>query len=452
MNRNHSSKGYSFLIRPLIVCLDLGLLILFINLFASEVSNLFFYCYNIFGWIIISAIIGFYNVYRFTSVVKVAGLILKQWVFFIFMLFSFFGILSFRTMETPKLLFYASSVVFSIGVFKFIVYFSLKKYRLSYGGNVRRVLVFGKSKSARELVHFFKSKKNLGYQIRGVFSENSENDLSEGIDFLKNNKIDEVYCSIYETSNPQINKIVDYCESNGVVLKFIPNVRRLPVAKIQTDYYDYTPVFSVPKLALHRSEYIILKRILDIVFSIIVIVGILSWLTPILFVLIKIESKGPLFFIHKRNGTNYKQFKCYKFRSLKNTANIERLHVAEQDERVTKIGRFLRRTSMDELPQFVNVLLGDMSIVGPRPHIPRYTDAYAKKIDKYQFVFRHSVRPGITGLAQVKGFRGEIKSDEDIINRIKYDVFYIENWSFSLDVKIIFDTVLILLKGQDSAY
>jgi len=451
-NQQQPAKGYSFLIRPLIVGADFVVIVFFTWLFASNISVSFFYGYMLLGWIIISTLNGFYSVYRFTSVVQILGLILKQWVLFVVTLFSLFGIVSYRSMATPLLFTYASSVVFSVGVLKFAVYFALKKYRLSYGGNIRRILVFGSSKRTKELIHFFNSKKNLGYQIKGVYSENSENDLIKGIEFLKSNGIDEVYCALYETSNLQINEIVDYCESNGIVLKFIPKVQRLPVTKIKTDYYDYIPVFSVPKMPLHSSVNIILKRGLDILFSLVVIVGILSWLVPLMYVLIKTESKGPLFFIHKRNGVNYTHFKCYKFRSLRESGSIERLHVGQEDDRVTKIGRFLRRTSIDELPQFINVLKGDMSIVGPRPHIPRYTDAYAKKIDKYQFVFRHSVRPGITGLAQVKGFRGEIKSDEDIINRIKYDVFYIENWSFPLDLKIIFDTIVILVKGQEKAY
>ena len=126
--------------------------------------------------------------------------------------------------------------------------------------------------------------------------------------------------------------------------------------------------------------------------------------------------------------------------------------VKKDDDRVTKIGRFLRRTSLDELPQFFNVFFGDMSVVGPRPHMLKYTKDYAKKIDKYNYVFRHSVKPGITGLAQVSGYRGEIKNDEDIVNRIKYDIFYIENWSLILDLKIIFETIINIIRGEDKAY
>ena len=137
---------------------------------------------------------------------------------------------------------------------------------------------------------------------------------------------------------------------------------------------------------------------------------------------------------------------------MKITEEIEGTYVKESDSRVTKIGKFLRKTSLDELPQFVNVLLGDMSVVGPRPHMLSYTEDYSKKINKYNFIFRHNVKPGITGLAQIKGYRGEIKLDKDIVNRIKYDIFYIENWTLLLDIKIIIQTILNIIKGDEKAY
>lgn len=447
------AKGYSFLIRPLIIAFDLGIVLTFILLYAPNVTNFYFYVYILLAWLTVSIGIKFYDVYRFTSVVQIIGLIVKQGFLFTVSIFSLFGILGYRTMTTPVLTSYVFSVIAIIGLVKFSVYYALKNYRLQFGGNNRRVLVFGNSKQTKELVYFFNSKKNLGYKVQGVFSDKTKNDLSKGIRFLENNWVDEVYCALDETSNNQINEIVNYCESYGIVLKFIPNVTKLPVTNLQTDYYDYIPVLSVPKMPLHSSLNIMLKRVIDILLAVFVVVGVLSWLTPLLYIFVKLESKGPLFFVHKRNGVNYGEFMCYKFRSLKiNEKTTEKLHVSQSDDRVTKIGSFLRRTSIDELPQFINVLMGDMSVVGPRPHIPRYTNAYAEKIDKYQFVYRHSVRPGITGLAQVKGFRGEIKSDEDIINRIKYDVFYIENWSILLDVKIIFDTFILIFKGQEKAY
>ena len=172
----------------------------------------------------------------------------------------------------------------------------------------------------------------------------------------------------------------------------------------------------------------------------------MSWLVPIVFILIKLDSKGPLFYKHKRNGINYKEFICYKFRSLKVNKEQKGTYVSSNDDRVTNVGRFLRRTSLDEMPQFFNVLIGDMSVVGPRPHMLSYTEDYSKQIDKYNFIFRHNVKPGITGLAQVNPQPLGIKSWK---KSVKFDNYYVEKLSFSLDLKIIYKTVeLILLKKK----
>ena len=193
-----------------------------------------------------------------------------------------------------------------------------------------------------------------------------------------------------------------------------------------------------------------IKRIFDIVFSLIIIVGILLWLTPVLYVFIKLESKGPIFFKQKRNGLNYDEFYCYKFRSMNLNAIADLEQVSKNDPRITNVGKIIRKTSIDELPQFLNVLLGDMSVVGPRPHMVSHTEMYARRIDK--FMVRHFIKPGITGLAQTKGFRGEVETDKDIIFRVKYDIFYLENWSLLLDIKIIYLTIYNAIKGEDKAY
>jgi putative colanic acid biosynthesis UDP-glucose lipid carrier transferase len=182
-----------------------------------------------------------------------------------------------------------------------------------------------------------------------------------------------------------------------------------------------------------------------------IIVGVLSWLSVILAILIKLESKGPVFFKQKRNGLNYQLFGCYKFRSMNLNEVSDHVQVEQRDDpRITRIGKFIRKTSIDELPQFFNVLLGDMSVVGPRPIMRSHTEMYAQKIDK--FMVRHLIKPGITGLAQTSGFRGSILNDKDIINRVRYDIFYIENWSILLEIKIIFMTLYNAIKGEEKAY
>ena len=167
-------------------------------------------------------------------------------------------------------------------------------------------------------------------------------------------------------------------------------------------------------------------------------------------IIIKIESKGAVFFKQKRNGLDSKEFYCFKFRSMMPNPEANLHQVSRNDKRITKVGRLLRKTSCDELPQFYNVLLGDMSVVGPRPHMVSHTHMYAENVDK--FMIRHFIKPGITGLAQISGCRGEVETDQDIINRVKYDIFYLENWSLLLDLKIVIQTVLNAVKGEKKAY
>lgn len=345
-----------------------------------------------------------------------------------------------------------------IGLIKFLMYYGLKEFRRYLNGNLRRVLIIGNTQGAQELKRFFTNKKEYGYDLLGVYSDSIKGNklagnVKEALAYLsEKDGVDEIYCAMNELSEKQINTFVKYAEINRCNIKFIPESAALFGKHLKTDFYNYLPVLSIQEVTLNKPFNQLLKRGFDIIFSLFIIVFFLSWITVLLFILIKLESKGPLFYKHKRNGINYKEFECYKFRSLRKSSNGEEDYVKENDNRVTRIGRFLRRTSIDELPQFYNVLFGEMSIVGPRPHMLSYTDAYSKKIDKYNFIYRHNVKPGITGLAQTKGFRGEIKSDEDIINRVKFDIFYIENWSLLLDLEIIGITILIVFLGDEKAY
>jgi len=192
------------------------------------------------------------------------------------------------------------------------------------------------------------------------------------------------------------------------------------------------------------------KRSFDIIFSLFIIIFVLSWLLPILAVLIKLESKGPVFFIQLRTGHNNTHFKCYKFRSMLINSDAHKKQATRNDHRITRVGAILRKTSLDELPQFFNVLIGNMSIVGPRPHMVSHTEEYSQLTDNYKAM--HSLKPGITGWAQVSGLRGEVHNTEAMIKRVDADVWYMKNWSFMLDLKIIFLTFWITLKGDKNAY
>lgn len=462
---------YSWLLRPFLIIFDLsvinGLAFYFFSLnngnpyFFSipflDNRHLLFIIYSIVLWLFSTSILGFYKVYRYNSALNILSLLIKQLVVFGLVVFAFIGM--FRSIDIGALvtLNYLFLSITIIGLIKLLSYYALKTFRSYLKGNLRRVIIVGESAGARELRSLFRQKKELGYKLLATFSNSrtkeSKRTIKDSFAYLEENPgIDEIYCAIDELTEKQVNDYVKFANINHCNIKFIPNTKKLFTKRLKTDFYNYLPVMSIQEVALNRDFNKLIKRSFDIVFSLFIIIFILSWLFILLFVLIKLESKGPLFYKHKRNGINYKEFTCYKFRSLRTISEIQGTYVKKDDTRLTKIGKFLRRTSIDELPQFINVLIGDMSVVGPRPHMLSYTEDYSKKIDKYNFIFRHNVKPGISGLAQVKGFRGEIKADEDIINRIKYDIFYIENWSLLLDLKIIFQTISHIFKGQDQAY
>jgi putative colanic acid biosynthesis UDP-glucose lipid carrier transferase len=210
------------------------------------------------------------------------------------------------------------------------------------------------------------------------------------------------------------------------------------------------PVLSLRKEPLDDVGNRIKKRLYDIVVSSLIIVFILSWLVPIIGLLIWIESRGPIFFVQQRSGKNGKIFNCIKFRSMKVNREAHSKQAEKNDERITRIGKFIRKTNIDELPQFLNVWMSDMSIVGPRPHMLKHTDDYSKLIKQY--MIRHFLKPGITGWAQINGCRGETKTVKDMNDRVQYDLWYLENWSLWLDTRIILMTALNMVKGEKNAF
>jgi len=379
----------------------------------------------------------------------------KQFLIFILGYFAYFGIFREGDIVNNQFLILIS-IIINISLFKFFWFFLLKKYR-SFGKNYRSTVVVGFDNSSKDIIKLFKSKSNLGYKYLGYFSEKIYNkkeylgNLESVYEYATKNTVDEIYCSLTLLTKDQIKEINKFALERNIFLKLIPNSSELYSKNQSVEFYDDAlMVLNVNKLPFDFAENFYIKRVFDILFSIFVCVFILSWLLPILWVLVKLESKGPLVFKQVREGINGKEFICYKFRSMRANNLPGRVHVTINDKRVTRIGSFLRKTSMDELPQFLNVLFGDMSVVGPRPHLESLSLEYQKDVDDY--LKRHIVKPGITGLAQVSGYRGEIQRKSDIKNRVRLDIFYIENWSFLLDIKIIIKTILNVFTGEEKAY
>ncbi|MFI1744764.1 exopolysaccharide biosynthesis polyprenyl glycosylphosphotransferase [Thalassobellus sediminis] len=445
-----SKKGYSELIRPLLYVLDLFIISFFTYfLLTKEIYDLLFF---VVFWIVLSIIFSFYSVYRFTKITEVISLLLKQVFVFVLLVFSYLYIKK-SVIESVNVIEFFIILFFVLIFWRAFLHFIFKKYRVITGSNYKQVVIIGSNESTRKLKYFFNNQPGYGYKFMGFFTnevnDNKIGSIIESFNFIIKNKIDEVYCSVKDLTNEEIKEFINFCDINLKSLKFIPDTEELFSKNLRLNYYDITPILSLREIPLDVPIKSITKRVFDIIFSLIIIFFVLSWLIPVLGLIIILESKGPIFFRQNRPGIKEEGFGCYKFRSMTLNSRSED-SATRNDSRITKVGKFIRRTSIDELPQFFNVLFGSMSVVGPRPHLWRQNEMYGTKIPKY--MVRHFVKPGVTGLAQVRGYRGEIETKEDIVNRTKYDIFYIENWSLLMDFNIIIQTVANIFKGEEKAY
>ncbi len=444
---------YSGFLRPISYIIDL--LIIHVLAYQFFESNFLFLNYVIFVsivWIIIAVRSNFYEIYRFTRVTKILSLVGKQGVLFFLLVFAFFGFYSELGQAPLSIITYALQVILYITIAKLAIYYLLKKYRVLLRGNLRRVVIIGLNQKTDQLRKFFEDNPEYGYNLKQIFdlSGPDKASMEDCLDFIKNNNIDEIYSSVAELSNENLTKLTEFSDNNLKILKFLPDNKEIYTKRLDFTYYGFLPILSMRKIPIEEPFNKFIKRGFDIALALLIILGVLSWLTPLLGLIIKLESKGPVFFKQRRNGLDYKEFFCFKFRSMRPNPMAHLHQVRKDDPRITRIGKIIRKTSIDELPQFINVLKGEMSVVGPRPHMVSHTHMYAERVDK--FMVRHFIKPGITGLAQVSGYRGEVEDENHIINRVKYDIFYLENWSLLLDLKIVSQTIYNALRGEERAY
>ncbi len=393
-----------------------------------------------FIWVSVSYSFRSYEFYRTTRVATVLAGLFGLLVIVIALIETFINVTQHLHNRMFLSVFYISIFTF-IPVWRVIMIHFFKWYRLQ-GYNFRRVVIVGMDEAASELIDFFSKHPEHGYRYKGCFDEKNEEGfrLADVESYVQKNNIDEIYCSLTVLSNDQIGKLVDFSENNLIRINFLSKFKIFNYHKLKIDFYDDIPVLIFRKIPLDDVLNFSIKRAFDIVFSSLVIFLILSWLLPLLALLIKLDSPGPVFFRQIRSGINNKTFWCYKLRSMRINRDAHSKQATRNDSRITRIGRFLRKTSMDELPQFFNALYGNMSVVGPRPHMVKHTEQYSKIVDKY--MVRHFIKPGITGLSQIRGFRGETEDPSLMKARVRIDIFYIENWSFVLDLRIILETTL----------
>jgi putative colanic acid biosynthesis UDP-glucose lipid carrier transferase len=366
-------------------------------------------------------------------------------------LFTFLYIAVFRMSDLFIMMVY---IYILLPVSSFIFYFStllIINIVESRSTRVRKYIVIGLNSTSVQFVKNVKEEYPTQMKFMGYFDdiEGIENpilikgDLNQVREFLLSNEVDEVYCSVQKLSSEKIIELINFCDANLIRIHFLPEFFTFLSRKSVRFELEYAmmkhPVLSIRKEPLENVTNQIIKRTFDIFFSLFVIVGFISWMMPIIAIIIKLSSKGPIFFTQRRSGKNNKVFEMLKFRSMYVNKEANTKQATKDDKRITPIGKILRKTSLDELPNFINVLLGNMTVVGPRPHMLKHTEDYSKIIDK--FMVRQFGKPGITGYAQVNGFRGQTDDPVKMMKRVEYDVYYLENWSFGLDIQIILQTL-----------
>jgi putative colanic acid biosynthesis UDP-glucose lipid carrier transferase len=345
---------------------------------------------------------------------------------------------------------------FLIAIFLFLLLFIIKslvffalKYLRTLGINYRNIMFLNEDSSSELLKSILTERTDYGFKIFEYPTEvdfNAENLIK----FWKNNEIHTMYLSSQRYEQDEEQDIYRLAEIHKVRVSLIPSIAKNNFFRYDLGYIEMQPVLVRSKFPLDYLTNITMKRTFDILFSIVVLIFICSWLFPLIALLIKLDSPGSVFFLQKRYGYHDDVFSCFKFRTMQENDDCTKMTTTENDKRITKIGKFLRKTSLDEMPQFLNVLKGEMSVVGPRPHMLLVDDFYKLKIGRY--AVRSLVKPGITGLAQVNGLRGDL-GDRDIQmqKRILADAFYVKNWSLSLDFIIILKTIFLIIRGDKNA-
>ena len=373
-------------------------------------------------------------------------------------LFLFSGFVSILNLLFYRMEFYLLTIIIAAALFYFLMLLYrltvdtiLEKYRAT-GGNILKCLIIGNNNQVSQLYDEILKFPELGYRTDGVYTYNSKSKLNSvphlgkftDLDESSNKKYDRIFFSQKIKMKTQ-EKIIEIADKLNIKISTIPDLafhdyKNFFISKIST-----VPYISINKLPLDNIFNLYVKRSFDIIFSFLVMILILSWLIPIIGIIIKLSSKGPVFFIQKREGYRGKIFECIKFRTMVPNSISDTKMADDNDQRLTNFGKFLRLSTLDEMPQFINVFFGDMSVVGPRPHPVNLNKEFRSKVTNFEK--RHRYKPGITGLAQSLGHSGFISSLHDMNHRVKMDIFYYKNWSIFLDLKIVIKTMLILFKG-----
>lgn len=409
-------------------------------------------------WIVTANYVNFYDDFysrnypvQLISILKLSLLQLIVTITFIF--------LTKENLFTRYFIIYYSILLILFLNVRVIIFRKILKLLRRKGKNVRNLLIIGDGDMSDNFKDMILSNPDFGYSFKGVVSGSLNNDSSnpealfEELERKFNaDSVDDAVIILSEESRHLLGDILKICDKNAVKVHIIPDYYNLVSKRFQLSMFGEFPIITARREPLNEVQWRFVKRTFDISFSFMVIVLIFSWLLPLIYLIKLVSDRGPLFFIQDRLGTRNQKFKCLKFRTMAyQKVQIDEFNpVVENDPRITRIGKFLRKYNLDELPQFINVLIGDMSIVGPRPHAISYNNLYSKIVDEIRL--RQNVKPGITGWAQIHGLRGDVTDEEENRKRTKlridYDLWYIENWSFTLDIQIILLTIWQMIVGK----
>jgi len=394
----------------------------------------------------------------------------EEIVFITYTILIFFIVQASNIFLFKLFLFYNSAFYLSYIVILYflelVVKYIARKYLHTFtnkGKIFERVLLISDAPYANHFHDVISKHAFYGFQCIGALHESAEGftncpylgDPSKLATILKMQPLDEVVIAMPKEREKDINEVIAICNQQNLKVRIIPDFLHFTSSPMLIENIGLIPVISQQSLPLDEWVNQLMKRAFDVVFSVLFFVFIATWLFPIVAILVKLSSKGPIFFKQKRWGLNNSHIDVYKFRTMYYNANSvtkdgKFLQTNEHDERVTAIGKFLRKTSIDEFPQFYNVLMGDMSVVGPRPHSIPHSLESLNYVSSY--TLRHIIKPGITGWAQVNGYRGITKNHFDMQNRVNYDLYYIRKWDFWLDCQIVLQTIINLLKGDENVY
>lgn len=409
-------------------------------------------------WFFNTAVFKLYSAYHARKIERIYRATLKS-VLLHFVLFSIYLLFAkdYEFSRTFLVIFYVFlSISFLINRFigTYIQSVFINKLK-----SARKVAVMGNNPTGLRLAQYLQKQKNVDFfgvmddddSIYGNGSKKVSPSITDKLKEAASYGVMDLYVSIPPSRMHEIGTLLKEADKLLLHLKFIPDLAGELAAPYTISYMGGEfPIITLRNEPLESMGNRFKKRMFDLVFSSLVIVFILSWLYPIIAILIKLQSKGPVLFKQQRSGINDQPFWCYKFRSMRMNDDSNKKQATKGDSRITPIGRFLRKSSLDEMPQFLNVFMGDMSVVGPRPHMISHTEEYKTIISQY--MVRQFVKPGITGWAQVNGYRGETKEDSAMQKRVEHDIWYLERWSGMLDVQIIFMTVINVFKGEENAY